>query len=224
MKRITPVVWSVSALLPAAGAVGQSFRGIGVLPNQAHSFVRDMSRDGRVIVGRSTDINFRWSAADGMVSLGGGAGLNVYAVSPDGALAARSGSGGIDLIGPGGRHIDCWNGNEGCLAMAVAEYGATLAGMHGSGDGGLVVFRWTLAGGWEPLMRGEASGISEDGSVIVGQHQPLGGTPAAFVWSAAGEAAYLESRSREGVFPPMAASSSVRHGLVKPSSGPCSAG
>lgn len=146
----------------------QAFSGLGVLPNQTHSFVRDMSRDGRVVVGRSTDISFRWTRETGMQSLGGGAGVNVLCISSDGRLAVQSGSGGINLIGPGGWHVDCWNGAAGCEAWAAANAGTALAVIHGLGMGQIGTFRWTQTGGWELLSPGYAAGISDDGAVVVG--------------------------------------------------------
>lgn len=139
----------------------------------------DVSADGSVIVGShmvdGTSWAFRWTEAEGMVSLDRASGYIpgfANGISADGSVIV------------GGYHFNSnyWTADAGCVevkdmcgfgVLGVSADGTTLLG---AGDGGWVV-RWTAARGLERLCSGLPHAISGDGSVVVGE-----GVAGAFVW------------------------------------------
>jgi len=160
-------------------------------PVAAPSGVGLVSADGSVLVGNSAG-PFRWTAADGVVPLEGGA----YAtdVSADG----RTIVGATEMIccDP---HAVYWDIQLDMTVLpmppnhayshptAVSADGTTIVGWSGQLESEQP-FRWTPSGGTELLAAatwGIANGVSADGSVIVGTGGPYF-DPAAFIWDAHG--------------------------------------
>ena len=194
--------WTAQAGITFFGALGTwerdgSFR----MGSQANG----ISADGSVIVGWSTsaELNgaaFRWTAASGMVPLGGG---SATAVSADGSVVV----GWQERIatGTGSMRAFRWTENSGMVAI-VPQRDADSVARAVSGDGSVVVgahrvphdtgesgdaFIWDSSRGMRSLedaltneygldLEGvdllDARGISADGRVIVGQAiSPTGG-------------------------------------------------
>lgn len=157
----------------------------------------DVSRDGQVIVGESTNAAavrraFRWTAASGMQDLGGltanGASV-AYGVSGDGAVAV-----GTAASSNGARAVR-WQGGS-VLDLGVLSGSSTSGAFGVNGDGSVVVgtsgsyaFRWTAAGGMVDLgslggVISAANAVSADGAVVVGYATLADGTDRAFRWTA----------------------------------------
>lgn len=150
-----------------------------------------VSADGSVVVGYggngySADA-FRWTASDGIVSLGGLPGGSIYNiawdVSADGSVIVGSAdsqayrwtvqTGMVALGGlPGGG-----NGGE---ALGVSADGSVVVG-YANSTSGYQAFRWTAASGMVALGGECAEAVSADGSIIVGE-----GSDGAFYWTAPG--------------------------------------
>ncbi|MEK1940130.1 MAG: hypothetical protein AAAB16_07110 [Pseudomonas sp.] len=156
----------------------------------------DISRDGQVIVGESTNATavrraFRWTAASGMQDLGGltatGASI-AYGVSGDGAVVV-----GTAASSNGVRAVR-WQGGS-VLDLGVLSGSSTSGAFGVNGDGSVVVgtsgsyaFRWTAAGGMADLGSlggmSAANAVSADGAVVVGYSTLADGTDRAFRWTA----------------------------------------
>ncbi len=156
----------------------------------------DISRDGQVIVGESTNATavrraFRWTAASGMQDLGGltATGSSVaYGVSGDGAVAV-----GTAASSNGARAVR-WQGGS-VLDLGVLSGSSTSGAFDVNGDGSVVVgtsgsyaFRWTAADGMADLGSlggmSAANAVSADGAVVVGYSTLADGTDRAFRWTA----------------------------------------
>lgn len=167
-----------------------------------------VSADGSVIVGSGlastvTDA-FRWTAADGIKRLGdldGGSTRSVaYGVSADGAVVVGSG------FSASGAEAFRWVGNV-MTGLDDLDGGTfSSAAYDVSGDGTIVVgssssasatsgqaFRWTVAGGMQPLdlvpgsIQAIAYTISNDGAQIGGFVNVPGAGQRAAIWSADGK-------------------------------------
>jgi probable HAF family extracellular repeat protein len=121
--------------------------GLGILPGQFRSVALDVSGDGSVIVGRSTDRAFRWTTEDGIMALesssSGVSPREAWGISRDGNCIvghARSSSGVTAFM---------WTeegGTESIQDVLTRDFGLDLTG-------------WKLT---------KASDISDDGLAIVG--------------------------------------------------------
>ncbi|MFO0834778.1 MAG: hypothetical protein U0638_07395 [Phycisphaerales bacterium] len=191
MTKLAPWVISAVALVDCSPVLGQtaSITGLGMIPgDQQRSTAYDISADGSVIVGESTNRAFRWTRAGGMENLGTLLGdygsSSAYAVSPNGKwISGRSMSlQGYDAIR--------WSAETGMEAL-----GDVTGGAHSSGAGSFTndgricfgsgiyndinsreAFRWTPETGLVPL--GFAGGLgyknsglgsmTSDGRISVG--------------------------------------------------------
>jgi probable HAF family extracellular repeat protein len=164
------------ALPSLAVSAASTITALGVLPNKSNSTAADISDDGQVVVGSSTDITgvqgeaFRWTPAGGMTGLGflpGGSTSFARAVSKDGTTIVGDAT-STAATPTGGTEAFRWRDGA-------------MAGLHGlsqgfavTADGSAVVdsnsnLRWTLAGGVEQnAVLYSGHGMSDDGSVIVG--------------------------------------------------------
>ncbi len=181
---------------------------IGDLPGgSVHSGASGVSQDGRVIVGSSVSGSYgalpvreayRWTAEEGMVSLGrlsdstGVKMLEAVSASADGSVIAGSG----DVL-KGGREAFRWTASEGMvglgqlpipgdfhsIALAISANGEAVVG-HSH----FRAFRWTQEDGMAPLvdlsddMESMAYSVSGDGSVVVGYYYEDSFRRGAFMW------------------------------------------
>ncbi len=210
MRRGTCVIFVLSLIgVFAAPTRADSFQGLGMLPGATHSYARDMSADGLVVVGVSDDSPtnsvwraFRWTPA-GMADLGAPPGdtrSSAYGVSADGDVVV-----GYSQT-PGPWHGFRWTQTTGMQVTPTPPGAQNWEPLGASADGSVLVghwwagfdnvwayvpFRWTQAGGYQIL--GELPGgsansnayrISSDGSVIVGWGSSVSGTEA-FRWTPA---------------------------------------
>ncbi|AWI81690.1 autotransporter [Parazoarcus communis] len=164
------------------------FYDIPFVSGQLHSWANAVSADGSVVVGSSTKLNFsdkiayRWTAADGTISLGTLSGYDYSEandVSANGSVvvgsAWESGSSNI-------RQAFRWTSATGMeslgnstrsIALAVSDDGSVIVGLAGEMLSS-IAFRWTQASGMTLLgtlaggTDSEAYDISGDGKVIVG--------------------------------------------------------
>jgi probable HAF family extracellular repeat protein len=173
-------------------------------PNYAYSYAIGASRDGTVIAGGAAfpDASghhgqaFRWTAATGMVPLGGLPG-NSLASEADGMSADGRVIVGISASYAGDQAFR-WTQATGMVGLGDLPGGTFKSFARGaSADGGVVVgngytergseaFRWTAETGMVPLGDGpngtyatEANAVSADGTVIIGKS-----TAGAFRWTA----------------------------------------
>lgn len=211
------IVLSVAAGMPplwtraAAGTNGASFRGLGDLAGgEFRSVAYGVSADGSVVVGIANHgtgigpIAFRWTAGEGMRSLGtipGGSSSAALGVSGDGAVVVGSGTyGGFG----GAAHAFRWTASEGMVDLGSLPGGSVSASraQDASEDGAVIVgdslraggseaFRWTAESGMTGLGAlpgaispvSEAHGVSADGWVVVGSSHGSDGFLHAFRWS-----------------------------------------
>ncbi len=183
----------------ASPAFAAGLTPLGDLPGGIFdSIAKDVSADGSVVVGVSSSASgneaFRWTAASGMVGLGGlqyeGTGeSNAFGVSGDGSTVVGFGA---SAVGP---EAFRWTAASGMGNMGNFPGGAVAT--HASaanGDGSVVVgagFRWTEASGLVGLddlpgglVGSSAEDVSSDGSTIVGDSHSGNGSEA-FRWTAA---------------------------------------
>lgn len=171
---------------------------LGTFPNTGSSRALAVSADGAVVVGEGSVVfgseAFRWTADDGLVSIGdlpGGSVLGeAWGVSGDGSVVVGRGNPG------GSNEIFRWTagtgmvslGGTGVLANAldVSHDGSVIVGVNGS-----EAFRWTAETGFVGLgdlpggsFSSTAWATSADGSVVVGQGRSAQGNEA-FRWTAA---------------------------------------
>jgi probable HAF family extracellular repeat protein len=165
------------------------------------SEARDVSADGKTVVGRSIDADgrlraFRWTESGGMQDLGALGGLvsSAFGVSADGAVVVGwasdpygrthpfrwTESGGMQDLGTfGGSTGDAW---------AASADGSVVVGAAHNSLGQWRAFRWSQSTGLQPLgtLGGTESGardISADGTVIVGLARNPQGQWRAFRWT-----------------------------------------
>jgi probable HAF family extracellular repeat protein len=193
--------------LPAARK--PSFQGLGDFPGGAfESLAQRVSADGSVVIGYGTTASgkqaFRWTQADGMVSLGN---------LPDGSFkqswAESVSADGSVIVGYGDPDGSGWNGHQGFRwtksagmlklgslggsarfeALGVSADGAVVVG-----DGGQQAFRWMRSGGIVGLgvlpgrTNSRAIAVSADGAVVAGSsyNLPNWDREEAFIWTQAG--------------------------------------
>jgi probable HAF family extracellular repeat protein len=171
---------------PASELPGGGFNGIA----------EAISGDGSVIVGRGFGENraeaFRWTATDGVTSLGylpgGGSVSGALGVSDDGSVVVGYSDDQWRVFGP---QAFRWTAESGMTALGTrgGEFGASARAASASGlvvvgyDGGRG-FRWNAAEGLQTLGSGNnATDISADGAVVVGTSYVAGGSRA-FRWTA----------------------------------------
>lgn len=173
--------------------------GLGDLPGAAfRSFAYDVSDDGEAVSGFSFSTAsgvfqeaFRWTLGGGMVGLGDVAGGQFwsvgYCISGDGLTVGG-------LVSAAGSQLNAmrWTQADGMIAFGDLPGGPVSAIVRGaSTDGSILVgrgaiapsgadpqgeaFRWTLAGGFQPLgdlagglIESSAAACTPEGSVIVG--------------------------------------------------------
>ena len=210
----TSVAWTVVVVLAVAGiarAQPPGYQGLGYLPGGVYPRAdRACSADGSVVVGSSRSASglqqaFRWTAETGMVPLATPAGQTMSwanDVSADGDYAV--GWAGSDFGSAIGWEGVRWGPGGGLDLISVAGAGVWAKGV--SGDGAVVVgaaqdeaFRWTVAGGLEPLgtlydtmatHRSDAEAISGDGLTVVGDSigtEGIGSVRDTFRWTEAGD-------------------------------------
>jgi probable HAF family extracellular repeat protein len=165
------------------------------------SEARDVSADGKTVVGRSIDADgrlraFRWTESGGMQDLGALGGLvsSAFGVSADGAVVVGWAS---DPYGrthpfrwtePGGmQDLGTFGGSTGDAWAASADGSVVVGAAHNS-LGQWRAFRWSQSTGLQPLgtLGGTESGardISADGTVIVGLARNPQGQWRAFRWT-----------------------------------------
>lgn len=168
------------------------------------SEARDVSADGKTVVGRSIDAQgrlraFRWTESGGMQDLGALGGLvsSAFGVSADGSVVVGwasdpygrtrpfrwTESGGMQDLGTfGGSTGDAW---------AASADGSVVVGAAHNAQGQWRAFRWTQATGLQELpgIGGTESGvrdISSDGAVMVGLARNAQGQWRAVRWTVAG--------------------------------------
>lgn len=207
-------IWAVvAALLPTVGAYAADFQGLGMLPGGAspgsyRSSAGGISADGSTVVGLSTSANagqyteaFRWTAAGGMVGLGGFSGYPTNSVaagvSANGQVVALTAKVGSNMTNAGrwtsGTAIsigDLPGGDSHSYAGAISANGGAIVGA-GTTASGMEAFRWTESAGMVGLGRlaggtnSEATGVSGDGAVVVG-YSSTGAGDRAFRWTEGG--------------------------------------
>jgi uncharacterized membrane protein len=192
---------------------GQAFRwtpangmqGLGYLPGFTKSVAKDVSGDGSVVVGNSSQEAFRWTEAGGMQGLGflpGGNYSLAEAVSRDGQTI-----GGVAIVN-GLSNAFRWTSSNGMQRIDDLGYFDHSSSRGISGDGSTIVgsgyklndlkveaFIWTQAGGLKPLQSvltsagldltgwtlKEATSISADGLTIIGRGQNSNGQSEAWI-------------------------------------------
>lgn len=209
--------WSASGGLSLLG---------GNSPWYQSTIATGVSRDGGVIVGQDGDHGFRWTAAQGRVSVGipkGSAQSAATAVSRDGSVVVGSGysaetdrgeafrrtSGGLTSLG-------FLPGMSSSFATGVSGDGSVVVGYSGEFD--LEAFRWTARDGMvglgsipgAPLVYSFAQTISDDGRTIVGISASSQGYEA-FRWTEEGGMIGLDPDS---VVPSAATACSADGGLI----------
>jgi probable HAF family extracellular repeat protein len=166
------------------------------------SRARNVTADGNVVVGQSSNTAFRWTSATGLVSLGnpsGGSNSDAFDVSDDGAVIAGrfnsasgqeafrwTSSGGYVPLG------DLPDGTFGSQATGCTADGSVLVG-SGESASGHEAFRWTAGGGMVGLgdlaggaFFSEANAVSDDGNIVVGVGSTATAGLDAFYWTSAG--------------------------------------
>jgi probable HAF family extracellular repeat protein len=143
-----------------------------------------VSGDGAVVAGFSGPINdaFRWTVADGMLSLGTlGAGYSIARdCNTDGTVVVGESTGAADdhafrwTPATGLQDLGTMPGGTSSHATGVSADGSTVVGYgRTSGFTAIRAFRWTAASGMVSLgtlpgMASRAYAVSGDGSVVVG--------------------------------------------------------
>lgn len=179
---------------------------------EGYSFARDISRDGRVIVGASGtttagisgDVNaVRWVSGEirdlGSLTEEGTANAVAYSVSDDGSVIV-----GESSVTSGVRRAFRWtnetmndlgtldqSGVGNSRAFGVSGDGQIVVGDSGNGEGQTVAFRWTSGAGMVSLgtlQDGDvgnsmATATNTDGSVVIGRSD-FDGDMRAFIWRA----------------------------------------
>lgn len=175
-----------------AQAAPPSIANLGVVAGTTFSEGTGVSRDGTVVVGRSSNRAFRWSAEMGMESLGLLPGAN-------GAFASGTNNDGSVVVGyctmtAGGTRSFRWTSAGGMTDLGTLPSGPSVSGYRAtsvSADGSVVVgstgvggeaYRWTAATGKQPVFPDNlhssfASCVSADGMTVVGNQQWTNAVP-----------------------------------------------
>jgi uncharacterized membrane protein len=157
----------------------QSFHGLGMPPGFLSSKPTAVSADGTVVVGVlegwTGDHPYRWTASGGTIELPmlpvwtTGAAL---ALNADGSIMVGRGGSGTEpraalwtMVGgaPAVQDLGVPPGEIWASAGSISADGSVVAGWSGFHG-----FRWTTAGGMQPIQQLAAFGMSADGSVLVG--------------------------------------------------------
>ncbi len=165
------------------------------------SEARDVSADGKTVVGRSIDADgrlraFRWTESGGMQDLGALGGLvsSAFGVSADGSVVVGWASDPQGRTRPfrwtesgGMQDLGTFGGNTGDAWAASADGSIVVGAAHNSA-GQWRAFRWSQSTGLQPLgtLGGTESGardISADGRIIVGLARNPQGQWRAFRWT-----------------------------------------
>ncbi|MCW5769292.1 MAG: hypothetical protein KIT19_11470 [Phycisphaeraceae bacterium] len=179
---------------------------LGVLPGESEAVSTAISPEGSTVVGfsirnaapwPSTEKQysaFRWTAAEGMQSLGtlGGRDSYAYGVSEDGRVIVGSSRDDVGVA-----RAFRWEGGEmsaigppNSCAYGVSADGSVVVGaIYGTGNSTSRGFRWTATSGWQDIgtLGGSVShawGVSGNGLVIVGSSNDSNGTQSPFRWIA----------------------------------------
>lgn len=211
-ESLAAILCSTAFLLLPAAVLAGSFQGLGTLPGGEWSYSSpwDISADGLVVVGESRSANgreaFRWTAATGMVGLGGLGGEEFYSsairVSADGSVVV-----GSSRSPTSGSRVEAYRwtaatgmvgigylpgGESSSVASGVSDDGSVVAGVSTSGlsPGWGEAFRWTGSKGLVGLgvLPGNEIptsvpwGMSADGTVVVGWASTENGREA-FRWN-----------------------------------------
>jgi len=178
-------------------------------PSESQSGAMDVSADGAVVVGSSsndtTSQAFRWTEADGMVGLGYLPGGTNLVQGVQSAAAGVSADGGVvvgESTSDAGYQAFRWTEADGMVGLGYLPGGTWSNAAGVSADGTVVVgksrsdignraFRWTEAGGMvdlgylpgaPSLAESGAMAVSADGAVVVGWSDSDIG-PQAFRWT-----------------------------------------
>ncbi|MCA9293997.1 MAG: hypothetical protein KDA20_09310 [Phycisphaerales bacterium] len=205
--KLTLIAVATVALLAAPAFGGATFQAIDGFPGAYRSLATEVSGNGQVVVGYTyvapefVPYAFRWTAKDGMSSLGelpgGLVGSAAHGVSQDGSIIV-----GESFV-EGGREAFRWTAETGMVGLGdlpgddyysvafdVSDSGSIIVGFSRAAEGE-EAFRWTAADGMVGLgdlpggrHDSYAAGISGDGAIIAGAGNS-GGSP-----STADEACY----------------------------------
>lgn len=170
---------------------------LGFLEDGSTSFAYDVSSDGSVVVGKSTNQAYRWTESDGMSGLGflgSGTSSIANAISSDGAVVVGQSSNGL------ANEAFRWE-NDAMTGLGFLGSGTVSSANAVSSDGSVVVgysnngsvneaFRWenntmTGLGSLGSGTQSSAQSVSSDGSVVVG-YSNNGSTNEAFRWTQSG--------------------------------------
>jgi probable HAF family extracellular repeat protein len=164
------------------------FQGLGQLPNGNSSSATDVSNDGTVVVGSarvgSDTFAFRWTQADGMVSLGELDGGEVFseawAVSGDGSIVVGLSDSGVTV--PFGNQAFRWSAADGMDALPPVNVVFGDSSALGISDDGSTIVGWNYftSSTFSAFFSTETSGItpmdgltvamdaSENGAIVAG--------------------------------------------------------
>lgn len=194
----------VTALF-ASSALAQSIIGTGTPPG-GYFIPSGVNAEGSILIGKSGDFGYRWSAATGFEQLTPPAGVTSvvpYSISADGSTI------GGTTHGTDGFRAFRWTSDSGFQILPILPGGTFMYGIFMSGDGSTIVgqandgtslykaVRWTTSTGVRVLTNfagiisdSRANGSNYDGSIVVGQTY-VGGTNfgnRAFRWTSSGMA------------------------------------
>jgi uncharacterized membrane protein len=172
------------------------FEGLGFLVGDTNSFALDVSGNGRVVVGRSSvqvgtryiETPFYWTHETGMKALTKLSG-RATASNSDGSVVVGTTSEGQAFRWIAGKGVTELGAPTGGTSAAVdtSEDGSVVIGFFTEPSNGGGTFRWTMAGGLQPLdpTISSLTGVSRDSSILVGT-RVVAGVSAAFRWSVTG--------------------------------------
>ncbi|MEM8600145.1 MAG: Ser-Thr-rich GPI-anchored membrane family protein [Bacteroidota bacterium] len=174
---------------------------IGTASGSDFSFATGVSADGRAVAGYTAGATrdaFRWTADDGLLTLGTG---EARAIADDGAVVV-----GTTTFGESGVDAFRWTADTGMQPLGalpggnlfsrandISASGDVIVGsISGATSNGQEAFRWTPTAGIVSLgvlqddhQRSDAFGVSPDGQVVVGRSTGFGRPIKAFRWTAA---------------------------------------
>ena len=185
-------------ILPTSAVLAQpSFQGLGALhPSRPNSSASAVSADGSVVVGRSLNEAFLWTAKAGMVGLGQlpypfGEDSHANGVSGDGLVVVGYGVNYDGEAHPSAAFL--WAAETGMVSLGAGTCPDGSRAFGVNGDGSVVVgtmncgsFRWTEETGFVFFGGGAAYAVTPDGNVVVGYRAIINWGGMAFRWTAAG--------------------------------------
>lgn len=183
---------------------GSGYTGLGFLSGTTTSRATDINGPGTVVVGGSGNQAFRWTQADGMVSLGSAPFLSsavAQAVSDDGNRIAGEGNGVAGVISAGwywdnGSFTDIGHMNPAVRFTRVFNLsadGSTVVGWSLNSNFNIEAFRWRSGSGMQPLgafnpgsfsFESFATDASADGEIVIGSSRAPD-AHRAFIWTQA---------------------------------------